>query len=75
MPPMNPNDPFLSKLAAVAATSPETLLNRPVDSDMPPYLDIFDSPTMMASPAHVRKLLVFVSFVFLFVLVIKSCLV
>ncbi|PKI74032.1 hypothetical protein CRG98_005510 [Punica granatum] len=31
IPPINPKDPFLSKLASVAATSPETLLNRPVE--------------------------------------------
>ncbi|KAK1581856.1 hypothetical protein Q3G72_009692 [Acer saccharum] len=55
MPPFNPNDPFLSKLASVAATSPETLFNRPVNSDAPPYLDIFDSPTLMASPAQVER--------------------
>lgn len=55
VPPVNPKDPFLSKLASVAATSPETLLNRPVNSDTPPFLDIFDSPTLMASPAHVER--------------------
>ncbi|KAG8390985.1 hypothetical protein BUALT_Bualt01G0140700 [Buddleja alternifolia] len=52
MPPLNPNDPFLSKLASVA---PDTLLNRPKNSDTPPYLDIFDSPTLMATPAQVGK--------------------
>ncbi|MED6120153.1 ATP-dependent Clp protease proteolytic subunit- protein 3, chloroplastic [Stylosanthes scabra] len=53
--PMNPNDPFLSKLASVAATSPQTLLNRPLNSDTPPYLDLFDSPTLMATPAQVER--------------------
>ncbi|XP_021899008.1 ATP-dependent Clp protease proteolytic subunit-related protein 3, chloroplastic isoform X2 [Carica papaya] len=52
MPPVNPKDPFLSKLASVAATSPEAFLNRPVNSDTPPYLDLFDSPKLMASPAQ-----------------------
>lgn len=53
IPPINPKDPFLSKLASVAATSPETLLDRPVSSDMPPYLDLFESPKLMATPAQV----------------------
>lgn len=55
MPPINPNDPFLSKLASVAATSPEILVNRPSNSDTPPYLDIFDSPKLMATPAQVHS--------------------
>ncbi|KDP23478.1 hypothetical protein JCGZ_23311 [Jatropha curcas] len=55
MPPINPKDPFLSKLAAVAANSPETLLDRPVSSDTPPYLDLFDSPQLMATPAQVER--------------------
>uniref|UniRef100_A0A5B6YQP2 ATP-dependent Clp protease proteolytic subunit n=1 Tax=Davidia involucrata TaxID=16924 RepID=A0A5B6YQP2_DAVIN len=55
MPPVNPEDPFLSKLASVAATSPEKLLNRPSNSDMPPYLDVFDSPKLMATPAQVER--------------------
>ncbi|KAI5658739.1 hypothetical protein M9H77_27532 [Catharanthus roseus] len=55
MPPINPNDPFLSKLASVAATSPEILVNRPSNSDTPPYLDIFDSPKLMATPAQVER--------------------
>ncbi|XP_021899007.1 ATP-dependent Clp protease proteolytic subunit-related protein 3, chloroplastic isoform X1 [Carica papaya] len=55
MPPVNPKDPFLSKLASVAATSPEAFLNRPVNSDTPPYLDLFDSPKLMASPAQVER--------------------
>ncbi|XP_073274337.1 ATP-dependent Clp protease proteolytic subunit-related protein 3, chloroplastic [Primulina huaijiensis] len=55
LPPLNPKDPFLSKLASVAAASPETLLNRPRDSDTPPFLDIFDSPQLMATPAQVER--------------------
>ncbi|KAI4349952.1 hypothetical protein L6164_010491 [Bauhinia variegata] len=55
MPPINPKDSFLSKLASVATSSPETLLNRPVNSDTPPFLDIFDSPKLMASPAQVER--------------------
>ncbi|XP_044498080.1 ATP-dependent Clp protease proteolytic subunit-related protein 3, chloroplastic-like [Mangifera indica] len=54
-PPINPKDPFLSKLASAAAKSPETFLNRPVNPDTPPYLDVFDSPTLMASPAQVER--------------------
>ncbi|KAL5786809.1 hypothetical protein ACOSQ2_009201 [Xanthoceras sorbifolium] len=54
-PHINPKDPFLSKLASVAATSPEMLFNRPVNSGTPPYLDVFDSPTLMASPAQVER--------------------
>ena len=53
VPPTNPKDPFLSKLASVAATSPETLLNRPVNSETPPFLDLFESPKLMATPAQV----------------------
>ncbi|XP_073155217.1 ATP-dependent Clp protease proteolytic subunit-related protein 3, chloroplastic isoform X1 [Henckelia pumila] len=55
LPPVNPKDPFLSQLASVAAASPETLLNRPRDSDTPPFLDIFDSPKLMATPAQVER--------------------
>ncbi|KAK7284374.1 hypothetical protein RJT34_19119 [Clitoria ternatea] len=55
IPPLNPKDPFLSKLASVAASSPETLLNRPLNSDTPPFLDIFDSPKLMATPAQVER--------------------
>ncbi|WVY94383.1 hypothetical protein V8G54_033471, partial [Vigna mungo] len=55
MPPHNPKDPFLSKLASVAASSPETLLNPPRNSDTPPFLDIFDTPTLMATPAQVER--------------------
>ncbi|KAE9593691.1 putative endopeptidase Clp [Lupinus albus] len=55
IPILNPNDPFLSKLASVASTSPETLLNRPIHSDTPPFLDIFDSPKLMATPAQVER--------------------
>ncbi|THG15240.1 hypothetical protein TEA_023245 [Camellia sinensis var. sinensis] len=52
MPPVNPKDPFLTKLASVAATSPEKLLNRASNSDNLPYLDLFESPTLMATPAQ-----------------------
>ncbi|XVF31379.1 hypothetical protein REPUB_Repub16aG0140900 [Reevesia pubescens] len=55
MPPINPKDPFLSKLASAAAVSPETILNRPVNTDSPPYLDLFDSPKLMATPAQVER--------------------
>ncbi|EYU37284.1 hypothetical protein ABFS82_02G096100 [Erythranthe guttata] len=55
MPPLNPKDPFLSRLASVAATSPDTLLNRPTNSDTPPFLDIFHSPNLMATPAQVER--------------------
>lgn len=55
MPPVNPKDPFLSKLASAAASSPETFLNRPVNSETPPFLDIYESPTLMASPAQVSS--------------------
>ncbi|KAG6437752.1 hypothetical protein SASPL_102680 [Salvia splendens] len=54
IPPINPKDPFLSRLASLAATSPE-LLNRPKNSDTPPFLDVFDSPTLMATPAQVER--------------------
>ncbi|KAL7259550.1 hypothetical protein ACSBR1_005440 [Camellia fascicularis] len=55
MPPVNPKDPFLTKLASVAATSPEKLLNRASNSDKLPYLDLFESPTLMATPAQVER--------------------
>ncbi|XP_047957612.1 ATP-dependent Clp protease proteolytic subunit-related protein 3, chloroplastic-like [Salvia hispanica] len=55
MAPLNPKDPFLSRLASLAATSPDTLLNRPKNSDTPPFLDVFDSPTLMATPAQVER--------------------
>lgn len=50
MPPFNPKDLFLSKLAIVVASSPKMLLNTPKISDTPPYLDFFDSPKLMALP-------------------------
>ncbi|KAL1546220.1 ATP-dependent Clp protease proteolytic subunit-related protein 3, chloroplastic [Salvia divinorum] len=55
MPPINPKDPFLSRLASLAATSPDTLLSRPKNPDTPPFLDVFDSPTLMATPAQVER--------------------
>ncbi|XP_077218823.1 ATP-dependent caseinolytic (Clp) protease/crotonase family protein [Tasmannia lanceolata] len=55
MPPLNPRDPFLSKLSSLAAASPDTLLRPPADSDTPPYLDLFDSPKLMATPAQVER--------------------
>lgn len=55
MPPLNPKDPFLSKLASVAANNPDALFSGPQNSDMPPYLDIYDSPKLMATPAQVER--------------------
>ncbi|CAN4108808.1 unnamed protein product [Withania somnifera] len=55
MPPLNPKDPFLSKLAYVAAHNPDALVSCPQYSDTPPYLDIFASPKLMASPAQVER--------------------
>lgn len=55
LPPFNPNDPFLSKLASVAASSPETLLNPSSTPDNLPYLDIFESPQLMATPAQLER--------------------
>ncbi|XP_004230237.1 ATP-dependent Clp protease proteolytic subunit-related protein 3, chloroplastic [Solanum lycopersicum] len=55
MPPFNPKDPFLSKLASVAANNPDALFSRPQNSDMPPFLDIYDSPKLMATPAQVER--------------------
>ncbi|GLT79006.1 hypothetical protein SLA2020_505200 [Shorea laevis] len=55
LPPVNPKDPFLSRLTSAAASSPEALVNRPRDSDAPPFLDLFDSPRLMASPAQVER--------------------
>ncbi|XP_058077107.1 ATP-dependent Clp protease proteolytic subunit-related protein 3, chloroplastic-like [Magnolia sinica] len=57
MPPLNPRDPFLSKLASAAATAPDPLPLRQTstDSDTPPYLDLFDNPKLMATPAQVER--------------------
>ncbi|KMZ75983.1 ATP-dependent Clp protease proteolytic subunit [Zostera marina] len=57
MPPLNPQDPFLSKLASAVASSPDSILDRPLskESNMPPYLDLFESPKLMASPAQVER--------------------
>ncbi|KAG6501115.1 ATP-dependent Clp protease proteolytic subunit-related protein 3, chloroplastic-like [Zingiber officinale] len=56
MPPLNPRDPFLSKLAEAAAAAPDPLaLASSGNRDMPPYLDLFASPTLMASPAQVER--------------------
>lgn len=55
MPPLNPQDPFLSKLASAVASSPDSILDRSPskESNTPPYLDLFESPKLMASPAQV----------------------
>ncbi|AES82422.1 putative endopeptidase Clp [Medicago truncatula] len=53
--PFNPNDPFLSKLASVAESSPETLFNPSSSPDNLPFLDIFDSPQLMATPAQLER--------------------
>ncbi|KAG6501117.1 hypothetical protein ZIOFF_040985 [Zingiber officinale] len=54
--PLNPRDPFLSKLAEAAAAAPDPLaLASSGNRDMPPYLDLFASPTLMASPAQVER--------------------
>ncbi|KAJ6762679.1 ATP-DEPENDENT CLP PROTEASE PROTEOLYTIC SUBUNIT [Salix purpurea] len=57
MPPVDPKDPFLSKLASIAAASSDSLLQgSPVtSSDTPPYLDLFESPKLMATPAQVER--------------------
>ncbi|RWR94664.1 ATP-dependent Clp protease proteolytic subunit-related protein 3, chloroplastic [Cinnamomum micranthum f. kanehirae] len=55
MPPLNPRDPFLSKLAAAAAASPDPLLKLSSNSDIPPYLDLFENPKLMATPAQVER--------------------
>lgn len=54
VPPLNPRDPFLSKLASAAAAAPDpfALASSP-DPDSPPYLHLFDSPKLMATPAQV----------------------
>ncbi|OMO86741.1 ClpP [Corchorus capsularis] len=60
MPPINPNDSFLQKLASLVASSPETLLNRPVKADTLPFMDVLDSdvydcPKLMATPAELER--------------------
>ncbi|OMP03287.1 ClpP [Corchorus olitorius] len=55
MPPINPKDPFLKRLASIAASAPETLLNRPVKPDTPPFLDLLDTPQLMATPAQSER--------------------
>ncbi|KAL5996089.1 hypothetical protein ACLOJK_026162 [Asimina triloba] len=53
MPPLNPRDPFLSRLSAAAAAAPEDILKASVNSSQPPYLDLLDDvPTLMATPAQ-----------------------
>ncbi|KAH7666754.1 Endopeptidase Clp protein [Dioscorea alata] len=55
IPPLNPKDPFLSKLSSIAASSPDILSHISSNSDIPPFLDLFDSPTLMATPAQVER--------------------
>ncbi|KAJ6817412.1 ATP-dependent Clp protease proteolytic subunit-related protein 3, chloroplastic-like [Iris pallida] len=57
MPPLNSTDPFLAKLASIAAANPDIISSsRPrSDSDLPPFLDLFESPKLMASPAQVER--------------------
>ncbi|PIA44439.1 hypothetical protein AQUCO_01700201v1 [Aquilegia coerulea] len=51
MPPLNPEDPFSSKLASIASTYPDNELFVNSDSDTGPYLDIIHdtSPRVKAS--------------------------
>lgn len=58
MPPINPRDPFLSRLASVADMLPEKLLDRTTNLDMPPYLDLYDSPTLVATPVQIHTVAV-----------------
>ncbi|WOK96111.1 ATP-dependent Clp protease proteolytic subunit-related protein 3, chloroplastic [Canna indica] len=56
VPPLNPRDPFLSKLASAAAAAPDPFaLASSSDPDTPPYLDLFESPKLMATPAQVER--------------------
>lgn len=55
MPPINPKDPFLSKLASIAEANPDLLALPPSNSEIPPFLDLFDSPKLMATPAQVER--------------------
>ncbi|GAB2287311.1 hypothetical protein Dimus_021692 [Dionaea muscipula] len=48
MPPLNPNDPFIRKIAHVAENDPDTLLNSASDPETPPFLDLFESPKLMS---------------------------
>ena len=51
MPPVNPNDPFLKRLASFVQDNPT--LKPSSNSELPPYLDLFEPPKMMAPPAQV----------------------
>ncbi|KAK1280793.1 hypothetical protein QJS04_geneDACA019708 [Acorus gramineus] len=55
MPPLNPKDPFLSRLSSLAASAPPDALSRPSASDTPPYLDLFDNPILMATPGQAER--------------------
>ncbi|ERN02196.1 hypothetical protein AMTR_s00045p00207040 [Amborella trichopoda] len=54
IPPLNPKDPFLSKLASAASISPN-LIQPNKNDDTPPFLDLFDTPKLMATPAQVER--------------------
>ncbi|XP_020267520.1 ATP-dependent Clp protease proteolytic subunit-related protein 3, chloroplastic-like [Asparagus officinalis] len=55
-PPLDPKDPFLSKLASIAAANPDLVTMPPSsNSEIPPFLELFDSPKLMAAPAQVER--------------------
>jgi len=53
MPAINYSDPFIKKLASLAAESPEMIHNAPKSSDNLPFLDLVESPRLMAASAQV----------------------
>lgn len=55
MPPINYSDPFIKKLASIAAESPEMIHNAPKSSDNLPFLDLVESPRLVAAPAQVER--------------------
>lgn len=56
MPLLNPKDAFLSKLAFIATANPDLVaMPPPSNTEIPPFLDLFDSPKLMATPAQVKK--------------------
>ncbi|GFY90557.1 hypothetical protein Acr_07g0007540 [Actinidia rufa] len=44
-PSLSPNESFLGKLASIASNTPKKLIEPPTDTDTPPLLHLFNSPS------------------------------
>lgn len=55
MPPLNPNDPFLARLASAAANNPDLLLNKSKDDGPLPFMNLMGLPAQVERSPAVRR--------------------